>query len=76
MFWTESIWPLEGLKYIIVQAETSGDFTDAVCAALHFALRHADKVATVHMDKHFFTYLFIFIAIYLFLYDFQRSAKS
>lgn len=50
MFWTESIWPLEGLKYIIVQRETSWD---CVCASN----RHTDRVATKksagHMDKHF-----------------------
>lgn len=46
MFWTESIWPLEGLKYIIVQRETSWDSGYTVCAALSLTLRHADKVAT------------------------------
>lgn len=42
---------LEGLKYIIVQRETSGDSGDTVCAALHFTLRHADKVATKKKGK-------------------------
>lgn len=57
MFWTESIWPLEGFKYIIVQRGTLWDlgYTDIY--------RHADKVANKkkqnekkspgHVDKHF-----------------------
>lgn len=45
MFWTESIWPLEGFKYIIVQRGTLWDLGYTARAALHHTLRRADKVA-------------------------------